>query len=257
MLRWGSFDPLKNCREIASSQLGERRSYGVMHAEASPSGKGEIVSGQSLRSSVQRISQEEEAKRGCWWRHLCAEKVLLCNPSMNETDRQRHLRFLRLFAANEAAIHGFVRSLVPRREDAREIMQEVAVVLWEKFDHFDPERDFRKWACGVARFEVLAFRRDRARDRHVFDESLVVTLADESIQDSAGDSRRVALEECLEKLDPPQRQLVLAAYAPGIRIDSLAAERGQTAMSLYKVLHRIRQALLRCVERTLTSEGLS
>ena len=45
-------------------------------------------------------------------------------------------------------MHGFVRSLVPRREDAAEVMQEAAVVLWEKFDEFDSSRDFRKWACG-------------------------------------------------------------------------------------------------------------
>jgi len=176
---------------------------------------------------------------------------------MNELDRQRHHGFLRLFAAHEAAIHGFVRSLVPQREDAREVMQEVAVVLWEKFDEFDTERDFRKWACGVARFEVLAFLRDRARDRHVFDESLLATLADEAADDPAGESRRAALEACLQKLEVRQRDLVLAAYAPGTRIDSLAAERGQTAMSLYKVLHRIRRSLLGCIERTLATEGLA
>ena len=52
-----------------------------------------------------------------------------------------------------------------------------------------------------------------------------------------------------------QRELVLAAYAKGTRIDELAAQRGQTAMSLYKLLHRIRQALLECVRRTIASGG--
>ena len=176
---------------------------------------------------------------------------------MDEHEQQRHRQFLRLFAANEAAVHGFVRSLVPRREDAAEVMQEVAVVLWEKFDEFDSSRDFRKWACGVARFEVLAFLRDRARDRHVFDESLLVVIADEAIEDGAGEARRAALESCLEKLQPRQREVVLAAYEPGARMDALARQRGQTAMSLYKVLHRIRLALQECIERTQAAEGLT
>lgn len=176
---------------------------------------------------------------------------------MDQHEQQRHRRFLRLFTANEAAVHGFVRSLVPRREDAAEVMQEVAVVLWEKFDEFDSSRDFRKWACGVARFEVLAFLRDRARDRHIFDESLLVTLADEAVADETGEARRAALESCLAKLQPRQREIALAAYEPGMRIDVLAKQRGQTAVSLYKVLHRIRITLMECIEQTLSPEGVA
>ena len=174
---------------------------------------------------------------------------------MSEYNQQRHHEFLRLFSANEAAVHGFVRSLVPLREDAKEVMQEIAIVLWEKFDTFDTSRDFRKWACGVARFEVLAFLRDQARDRHLFDESLLATLAEEAIEDTSGEPRREALELCLKKLSDQQHKLVLTAYAPGTRIDLLAEERGQTAMSLYKVLHRIRHSLLGCIEQTLATEG--
>ena len=37
-------------------------------------------------------------------------------------------------------------------------------------------------------------------------------------------------------------------------MDDLAIRRGQTPMSLYKLLHRIRLALLDCVERTLDEE---
>ena len=48
----------------------------------------------------------------------------------------RHREFLRCFTANEAAIRAYVRRLVPLRSDADDVMQEVAVVLWEKFDEF-------------------------------------------------------------------------------------------------------------------------
>jgi RNA polymerase sigma-70 factor (ECF subfamily) len=67
-------------------------------------------------------------------------------------------------------------------------------------------------------------------------------------------TRRDALEHCLEKLPPPQRELVLTAYTRGTRIDELALRRNQTPMALYKLLHRIRFILLECVERTLVSE---
>ena len=54
---------------------------------------------------------------------------------MDGSNRDNHDHFLRLYVENEEALRGFVRSLVPTLEDAREVMQDVAAVLWRKFDH--------------------------------------------------------------------------------------------------------------------------
>jgi RNA polymerase sigma-70 factor (ECF subfamily) len=173
---------------------------------------------------------------------------------MPQLDGQRHAQFLRLYAQHEAALHVFVRALLPGRADADEALQETIVVLWEKFAEFDPARDFKKWAFGIARNKALAVLRDRARDRHIFDDELVSRLADEA---AASEPRhlgqREALDACLKKLPDAQRDLVLAAYTKGTRMDELAAQRGQTPMALYKLLQRIRQALLECVRRTLAA----
>jgi RNA polymerase sigma-70 factor (ECF subfamily) len=163
-----------------------------------------------------------------------------------------HADFLRLYAEHEAALHVFVRSMLSGREEADEVMQQVVIVLWTKFD---TALDFKKWAYGVARLEVLRFLQSRKRDRHVFDEELLNRLADRAaLQERQVVTRREALEGCLEKLPATQRDLVLTAYTKGTRMDELAARRGQTPMALYKLLHRIRLALLECVDRTLTEE---
>jgi RNA polymerase sigma-70 factor (ECF subfamily) len=177
---------------------------------------------------------------------------------MPDSHDQHHDRFLRLLAEHEPALRTFVRALVPSLCDASEVMQDVALVLWQKFGDFDAARDFRKWAFGVARYEVLAFLRDKGRDRHVFDDVLVIKLADEAaVAAPRHEAQREALETCLQKLPEPQRALVLMAYVKGTRIDELAERRGQTAMSLYKKLHRIRQELLDCVRRTIARENLA
>jgi RNA polymerase sigma-70 factor (ECF subfamily) len=176
---------------------------------------------------------------------------------MPHLENQLEDQFRLLLAEHEPALRTFVRALVPSASDASEVAQEVAVVLWQKFAEFDATRDFRKWAFGVARYEVLAFLRDKGRDRHVFNVDLVNRLADEA--DEAGprhEAQRDALETCLKKLREPQRALVLEAYSRGTRMDELAERRGQSAMSLYKVLHRIRKALLECVGHTLARESL-
>ena len=170
-------------------------------------------------------------------------------------DDAQHSQFLRLFAANEAALHTFVRSMLPTRQEAADVMQEVAVTLWQKFSSAD---DFRPWAFGVARNMALRHLRSQARDRHVFDDDLVNRLADEaSAMEQRHITQREALTGCLQKLPAMQRELALAAYTKGTRMDELAAQRGQTPMSLYKLLHRIRQALLECVQRTLAREELT
>ena len=166
-----------------------------------------------------------------------------------------HSAFLRLYAEHEGALQTFVRSLLGSREEAAEVMQEVLVVLWQKFDRV---QDFRPWAFGVARNMVLRHLRAQKRDRHVFDDDLVHRLAEDS--ESMAErhlGHREALESCLAKLPPTQRELVLTAYTKGTRIDDLAARRNQTPMALYKLLHRVRQALLDCVERTIAREGLA
>ena len=48
---------------------------------------------------------------------------------MGTPDSDRHDLFLRLFVEHEAALRGFVRALVPMREDAKEVLQEVAAVV--------------------------------------------------------------------------------------------------------------------------------
>lgn len=54
--------------------------------------------------------------------------------SPNQSVDQKQQSFLRLFIAREPEIRGFVRSLVPTAADSNDVMQEAAIVLWQKFN---------------------------------------------------------------------------------------------------------------------------
>lgn len=177
---------------------------------------------------------------------------------MTPAETERHDHFLRLYVEHEEALNGFVRTLVPTREDAREVMQEVAVVLWRRFGELTDFADFRRWAFGVAKMKALSFARDRMRDRLVFDADVMDLLAAEVTSEvDAFEAEREALDECLGKLDAAQRKLLSAAYAPGVRMDELAISLGRSPMSFYKALHRIRLALMDCTQRVLKREGIA
>ena len=51
-------------------------------------------------------------------------------------------QFVVLFQKNEAALRCLVRSLLPSWNDVDDIMQEVSLVLWDKFADFDPDSNF-------------------------------------------------------------------------------------------------------------------
>jgi RNA polymerase sigma-70 factor, ECF subfamily len=119
----------------------------------------------------------------------------------------------------------------------------------------DPD-DFRRWAFGVAKYEALAWLRDKGRDRLVFAEDVLEQLAqDATAFEPVLDSHRVGLEACLEKLPTEQRSLLLAAYEPGARIQDIAERSRRTVGGFYQWLHRVRLQLLECVRRGMELEG--
>lgn len=177
---------------------------------------------------------------------------------MSPTEAELHRRFLQLFTTHEESVRAFVRRLVPARADADDVMQEVCVVLWEKFGTFHEGADFRAWAFGVARFEVLAWLRDRSRDRLVLDEEVALKLAHETeLLEPALSRQREALQRCLERVPDGQRSLLMRAYQPEARIQDVASASGRSVAGFYQWLHRMRRNLLDCIHATLAQEGSS
>lgn len=174
---------------------------------------------------------------------------------MTEYSPEWHQQFLRAFTTHEPSLRAFVRKLVPSRGDADDVLQNVAVVLWEKFGQFREGADFKAWAFGVARFEVLAWLRDKGRDRLVLDEDVVLQIADESAADESRLMRhRDALEDCMRKVSPDQRELLRQAYAQNASIQEVALGSGRTVAGFYQWLHRVRRLLLDCIRQSLAQE---
>ena len=176
---------------------------------------------------------------------------------MPDSRHHRNEQFLRAFTTHQPAVRAFVRRLVPSRVDADDVLQDVAVVLWEKFDEFRDGGDFKAWACGIARFKVLSWLRDKGRDRLVLSADVVELIADDSLRDESRlDRQRIALESCLERIPPTERALLAQAYQADAIIQSVAAASGRSVGGFYQWLYRMRQLLLECVQRELSQESV-
>ena len=172
-----------------------------------------------------------------------------------ETDRNES--FVRIFAANQRRIHGFIMMLVPRAVDADDIFQEVSLELWRKFDGFTIGTDFVAWANQFSRFLVLKhFAKQRRLGRLVFDERLLELLAVEAASATThADDRLDALRHCLENLPTKSKNLLAMRYESGLKsCREVAARMGRSADAVYKALSRLHDALLECIEGRLAAE---
>ncbi|MDF1756322.1 MAG: sigma-70 family RNA polymerase sigma factor [Verrucomicrobiales bacterium] len=166
-----------------------------------------------------------------------------------------HEKFIALLTKHERVIRASIAAVIRRSEDVDEIMQNVSLVAWRKFETLTEPEGFGKWACVIARYEILSFQRDKARDRFELDEELIDKITAEAASEVVSTNRRLhLLDHCLKKLPDERRRLVLQAYEPGCKTADLAGKLGKTVDGLYQLLRRIRLELKQCVDRELTTE---
>lgn len=171
----------------------------------------------------------------------------------SEIDREE---FARLFARNARRIYGFIMTLVFNHHDAEEVFQNTNVVLWNKFADFQPGSNFFAWASRIAYYEVLSLMKQQRRSRTFSDEALEL-LANEAIAISDQSVERYeALEECLGRLNTPDRELLHQRYYCQYPPKQIAASHAKSVHAIYRALNRIHNVLLNCVQRTMKADTL-
>lgn len=156
--------------------------------------------------------------------------------------------FLRRFTKAQPALRRYVLAHLPDFHQAEDVLQDVAVVLWDRRQEFDPSRNFEAWAFGVARNKLLNSRRDVATRRRVLTPELSQRLAEKlSSPDAAPPPRQGRLKECLSRLAARAREVVEMKYDRGLSAERIAEATGSTANAIRILLCRIRRSLSRCL----------
>jgi RNA polymerase sigma-70 factor (ECF subfamily) len=174
-----------------------------------------------------------------------------------ELREQRKTEFAERLREAQSRLFGYIHSLVRDLDDADDLFQQTTLILWNKFDDFDPARSFLSWACGVARLEVCNFLRSRGRQRLYFSDDLNLLLAeaqDEMTHDES-EERRIALSGCVEKLRQRDRQLLDECYGLEGGVSEVAGRHGRSPQSVHNSLRRIRRSLFECIRRTLDTRS--
>ncbi|MBN1675693.1 MAG: sigma-70 family RNA polymerase sigma factor [Kiritimatiellae bacterium] len=164
-----------------------------------------------------------------------------------------HKDFLKQFTAVHQSIYAYVRSAGFTLTDTDDVMQDVAVALWESFGAYDASRPFVGWAFGVTRNVIRKrFRHMKVRQRVVVSSELSEKIADQvavtlAEHEPALAREKECMEQCLHTLPPNARELLRMKYEQRMSLADIAAKLGKSYAAANMLLTRLRARLLDCI----------
>jgi len=173
---------------------------------------------------------------------------------MDESTR----RVTRLWTLAQPKVSAFVTSVVRDFRDRDDLMQDIAVAVFESFDRYDPGRPFTQWAMGVARNQFRNYLRQRRRRLAVFDPETIEALETAFAELPPESARELDfLQECLQQLDDRARRLCELRYHEDLKPAAISEAVRMSGAAVRKALQRVREQLRACVERKAAAEGMS
>ena len=169
--------------------------------------------------------------------------------------RDHGTRFTALWVQAQPVVANYLASHVNNREMADDLLQEVAVALYESFERFDPTRAFLPWAIGTARKRMLSELRKRRNEKVIFENEetlLVLAKAHERMAPTFPD-RAEALRHCLGACPPKVTRLINLRYRRQLSFSEMGRVLRTNGANVRTMLSRAREALRKCVRRRLRS----
>jgi RNA polymerase sigma-70 factor, ECF subfamily len=172
---------------------------------------------------------------------------------MDNASRQNADQIVQLLTNAQQQLTRYVRTLVPNRNDAEEVLQETNLFIWRHSDEFELGTNFAAWVCKIAYYQVLTFRKRQSRSRLCFSDALVEQLAQGVTPSPARENTDAeALDSCMAKLGRQDRELMELRYEPGATVEDVARRVGRSTKAVYAALGRIRTWLLVCIQQTVS-----
>src|SRR5688572_18836418 len=100
--------------------------------------------------------------------------------------------------------------LVKVESQAKEILQEVFLKLWEHRSFIDPEKSFRSYLFKIAENKIYDFFRKAAREKTIESNLLALSTVDQcvTVENTADRNHLVLLRQAIEMLPPQRRQVI-------------------------------------------------
>jgi RNA polymerase sigma-70 factor, ECF subfamily len=150
-------------------------------------------------------------------------------------------------------IRAFIALRAPASHLVDELAHETFVYAYQHLQEFAAGTSFRTWLCAIAwnllRAEVQRFSREQANQARLTANWLRET--EEKSAEAQTSSEVEFLEECLEQLPAPMRELLASKYTDECSTDEIARRLQRSLAWVRTVLFRLRHQLRECIEQKL------
>jgi len=155
----------------------------------------------------------------------------------------------------EPSVGRFVRSFIRDSAEVEDVLQEVALVIVDRYSSYDPTQPFIGWALGIARRVVWTHLRTRYRDRDLTLKNAIDQVSSAFARlDPHVQEMKDALAQCVEKVGGEGRRALHLRYEEGLELKQIACRLGKSASAISVLLYRVRSALRDCIDNRLSAE---
>lgn len=142
------------------------------------------------------------------------------------------------------SLYHFIRGLIGSSEDAREITQDIFIVLWKNRQRIDPAQGFKSYLYGIARNKVMDwFDHKRVEDR--FERSISSGNSQEHASDQETIINEIELitQLVVDQMPRTRREVFRMIVEKGLSIDEVAQRMQITKAAVSTHLYHARQEL--------------
>ncbi|KAA1261135.1 ECF RNA polymerase sigma factor SigK [Rubripirellula obstinata] len=158
--------------------------------------------------------------------------------------------FVAMLTLHQSRLRGYILASLGDYTNSHDVLQRTNLTIWKKAAEYNRDLPFLPWAMGIARYEILAFLRDRGRERIVFHSDVVemmIATEDSTFDDWHGSQRE--LHECLQNLSEKNKRLLTMRYAQGNSISKISESTGRSLDAIKSLMLRLRRSLRDCIEK--------
>lgn len=166
--------------------------------------------------------------------------------------QEQHNLFSDLLSRHQSQLYAYIFAIVRNRDDAADLFQSVCLVLWRKFDVFQPGSSFFCWARLTAQRVVSDFLKRKKLPSYASEELLEALVETPlTVHSDATEVYLDALQRCKKKLSAADEELLGLRYAEELGSGQIAERLQRPQQSVCNSLSRIRRWLLECVTSEL------
>ncbi|MCM8532824.1 MAG: sigma-70 family RNA polymerase sigma factor [Lentisphaeraceae bacterium] len=151
----------------------------------------------------------------------------------------------------QSGLYAYIYTMIGDHNKAKDVLQEANLVMWRKLVDFDG-KNFDAWSVTICKFQVMAFFRDKKRDKLLLDGELVEQVSKTAEKEYTFFNRaEPQLMACISRLPDHNQDLIKMKYFEKLKMNEIASKLGRKISTIKVTIHRIRKSLFDCIEQNL------